>query len=127
MNPLTNLPQILIWELGRTTGMFLAWVQGAQFSGSTVLAKIYLPCKIDQERVNSGRNKHGQHWVSKLLCLYYIVAKGPVKKILKNNFELFRTHECPSMSVPRPPMSVHKKIRPNRSSRLAAIRNIYIN
>ena len=87
MNPLTNLPQILIWELGRTTGMFLAWVQGAQLSGSTVLAKIYFPCKIDQERVNGGRNKLGQRWVPKLL--YYILAKGPVKKNFEKQFRTF--------------------------------------
>ena len=69
--------------------MFLAWVQGAKLSGSTVIAKIYFPCKIDQERVNGGRSKLGQRWVPKLLCLYYILAKGPVKKIFEKQFRTF--------------------------------------
>ena len=29
-------------------------------------------------------------------------------------------------NTPRPPMSVHKKNQPSQSSRLAAIRNIYV-
>jgi len=30
---MTHLPQILIVELGRTTGMFLAWFRHSKFSG----------------------------------------------------------------------------------------------
>ena len=38
MNPLTDLPQILIGELGRTTGMFLACWE-FKFSGSILKGK----------------------------------------------------------------------------------------
>ena len=34
-NPWTDLPQILIWELGKPTGMFLAWFVDFKLSGFT--------------------------------------------------------------------------------------------
>ena len=36
MNSFTDLPQILIGQLGMTTGMFLAWFKDSKLSESTV-------------------------------------------------------------------------------------------
>ena len=41
----TNLPQIFIGKLGRTTGMFLAWFKGDAFSRLTFTRKIWCPVK----------------------------------------------------------------------------------
>ena len=38
-NPLTDLTQILIGELGRPTAMFLAWFLDSKMSGSTLIRK----------------------------------------------------------------------------------------
>ena len=46
-----------------------------------------------------------------------ILKKNEEKNNLKKNFEFFLTYV-----TPRPPMSVHKKFQPNRSSRLAGYR-----
>ena len=40
MNPRTDLPQIIIRELGRTSGMFLAWFKSSKLSGLTFIAKV---------------------------------------------------------------------------------------
>ena len=63
---------------------------------------------------------------------YKVVAEGPgvarVKKFLKNKifekkkFEIFFLDFLISLYHPRPPLSVHKKFQPNRSSRLAGYR-----
>ena len=54
------------------------------------------------------------------ILLYIILAEGPgvavENKIWKNFWFFF------SLRHPRPPMSVHKKIQPNRSSGLAGYR-----
>ena len=46
MNPLTDLPQILIRELGRTTGVFLVW-----FKNSDIIKLLKL-----QPEENGSRN-----------------------------------------------------------------------
>ena len=49
---MTDLPQILIGELGRTMGMFLAWVwMGRLLKGNIAKVVIY-----DQARVIGGNN-----------------------------------------------------------------------
>ena len=39
MSPLTDLPQILIGELLRTTGMFLSWFKKSMLIGLTFVGK----------------------------------------------------------------------------------------
>ena len=46
MNPLTDLPQILIRELGRTTGVFLVWFKNSDMSKLTFLDKVKFPGKV---------------------------------------------------------------------------------
>ena len=46
MNPLTNLHQlILIGELGRITGMFLAWFKNSKTRGLSFIQIVYFPDK----------------------------------------------------------------------------------
>ena len=47
MNPLTDLPQILIRELGRPTGMFLARFKNSKFSGFTLIEKVWFTGKAE--------------------------------------------------------------------------------
>ena len=54
MIPWTDLPQIFIRELGRATGMFLAWFSDSKFNGSTFVSNVSYLGKIDQVRVNAG-------------------------------------------------------------------------
>ena len=64
---MTDLPQILIGDLRRITGMFLAWFLDSKLSGSTfTIAKIVIK---HQARLNGGSNyEHpGQRWVPKLV------------------------------------------------------------
>ena len=44
----------MIGELGRTTGMLLAWFRESKLIVSTLIAKILFPGKIDQVGVNGG-------------------------------------------------------------------------
>jgi len=53
MNPLTDLPQMCIGELGRTTEMFLVFRFLVDWSKKGKTAKIVI---YDQARVNSGFN-----------------------------------------------------------------------
>ena len=39
-NPLTDLPQTLIWKLGGTADRFLAWFENSKLSGSTFMGLI---------------------------------------------------------------------------------------
>ena len=68
-NPWTELPQILIREIGRTTGMFFVWFWDSKLSGSTLIAKIFFTGKIVQFRINGGSNYDHpmQSWVSRLV------------------------------------------------------------
>ena len=64
--------------------------------------------------------------------LIYLLAEGPgvarrkiifEKKMLKKkNFEKKNSNYFIAYVTPRPPLSVHKKFQPNRSSRLAGYR-----
>ena len=42
MNPLIDLPQVLIGKLGRTTGMFLVCLHNSQLGGLTFVAKFFV-------------------------------------------------------------------------------------
>ena len=53
---------------------------------------------------------------------YNKLAEGPGVTRGKKNFEKKFFEICLAYVTPRPPMSVHKKIQPNRSSRLAGYR-----
>ena len=46
MNPWTNWSQILIGEIGRTTGMFLCWFKTFKLSRSTFLKKNLFEDKV---------------------------------------------------------------------------------
>ena len=46
MNPLTDLPQIMIWERGRTTGTFLARFISFKFRRSTFVEQISFQAKL---------------------------------------------------------------------------------
>ena len=66
MNPLTDLPlQILIEELGRTTGMFLVWFSDSKMSN------------LHQARVNGGINNEypWERWVPELVYIVLYVVK----------------------------------------------------
>ena len=53
MEPLkTNLPKILIVELGRTTEMFLAWFNSFKLNGSTCIGIVLFPVKAGFLRLN---------------------------------------------------------------------------
>ena len=63
LNPLTNLPQILIGKLGRSTGMILAWFKNSKMSGLT-------PGKAGFQGSTGFPKKHGNsvtNWISSLL------------------------------------------------------------
>ena len=76
---MTDLLNILIWELGRTTVMFLAWFWDSELSGPRLLAKIVI---CDQARVSCGSNYvyPGQRWVLKLvldIIIVFLFSIGP--------------------------------------------------
>ena len=94
---------------------------------------LYTNC---ESRVSNGNheNFYFRKYTNYLICRKQIqillarpgVARGKKvlkkKKMNKNNFRFFQP------DIPRPPMSVHKKIQPNRSSRLAGYtQHIYTN
>ena len=47
MNPLTDLPHILIWEYVRTKKMFLAWIKSSQLGTLTFTRKLGFQTKLD--------------------------------------------------------------------------------
>ena len=56
------------------------------------------------------------------LMSYLILAEGPGVARGKKNFEKKNLDFFLAYVTPRPPLSVHKKFQPNRSSRLAGYR-----
>ena len=54
MNPRTDLPQILLGELEKTTGMFLTWFSDSKLSTSTFIKKISKIVIEDQARIYGG-------------------------------------------------------------------------
>ena len=72
MNPQTDLPQILILELGRTTEKFLLLFLILSWVGPPIQRKIVEILIYDQERVNGGSNYEypGQRRVLNLVLLY---------------------------------------------------------
>ena len=74
MEPLkTNLPKILIVELGRTTEMFLAWFNSFKLNGSTCIGTVLFPVKAGFLR----------------LYIYYTYKKNFDLNLISNRVFLF--------------------------------------
>ena len=68
MNPLVDLPQILTGELGRSTGMFLAWFwdSNAKFSS-----------KLRHTQLNSENFPAINKWLRNSVLLIFCLARNP--------------------------------------------------
>jgi len=52
-----NLPQILIWELGKTTGLFLAWFKNAKLIALNTM-KILISIFISSNNMDTHKQKN---------------------------------------------------------------------